>query len=55
MYPAGAIEFARSWNIPASTRGYRQLFERMDTDMVAVGVLNHLHGEIVVAKPTSTL
>ena len=44
-----AEQFARKWNIPAATGDYRRLLERNDVDLVAVGIPNDLHREVVVA------
>lgn len=42
-------EFGRKWKIPWTTTDYRQLLERADVDVVAVGIPNDLHRAVVVA------
>ena len=41
--------FARKWKIPSALTDYRKLMERKDIDVVAVGIPNDLHREVVVA------
>jgi myo-inositol 2-dehydrogenase/D-chiro-inositol 1-dehydrogenase len=42
-------EFGRKWGIAWTTTDYRLLIERKDVDVVAVGIPNDLHREVVVA------
>jgi len=42
-------DFSRKWKIPTALTDYRKLMDRKDVDVVAVGIPNHLHREVVVA------
>jgi len=42
-------DFARKWKVPSALTDYRKIMERKDVDVVAVGIPNDLHREVVVA------
>ncbi len=44
-----AEDFARKWKAPSALTDYRKLLELKDVDVVAVGIPNDLHREVVVA------